>query len=86
MSREEVYYIDKQLTAAINLIHVLAGGYSLEHYPLVRDALIPHKKLANEIIEMKDVDSYVLHHATELLTRLKTLDDIYNNRIPKPED
>ena len=86
MSKEEVDYIDKQITAALNLIAVLAGGYELTHYPMLRDVLIPHKELANKVVETKDCDLGLFYHAHELLTKLETLNLIYNNKIEKPED
>lgn len=80
MSKFNDNYIDKQLTAALNLITVLIGDNDLSHYPMVRDVLIPHKTLANEVIASKNVDAIVLHHAAELINRLDELGKLYRGK------
>lgn len=80
MSKFDASYIDKQLTAALNLITVLIGDNDLSHYPMVRDVLIPHKTLANEVIASKNVDAIVLHHAAELINRLDELGKLYRGK------
>ena len=74
MSKFDASYIDKQLTAA------LIGDNDLSHYPMVRDVLIPHKTLANEVIASKNVDAIVLHHAAELINRLDELGKLYQGK------
>ena len=80
MSKFNDNYIDKQLTAALNLIAVAIGDNDLSQYPMVRDALIPHKTLANEVIASKNVDAIVLHHAAELINRLDELEKLYQGK------
>lgn len=80
MSKFNDNYIDKQLTAALNLIAVAIGDNDLSQYPMVRDVLIPHKTLANEAIASKNVDAMVLHHASELIIRLDELEKLYRGK------
>ena len=80
ISKFNADYIDKQLTAALNLITVVIGDNDLSQYPLVRDVLIPHKTLANEAIASKNVDTMVLHHAAELINRLDELEKLYRGK------
>lgn len=80
MSNFNENYLDKQLTAALNLITVVIGDNDLSQYPLVRDVLIPHKTLANEAIASKNVDTMVLHHASELINRLDELEKLYRGK------
>lgn len=80
ISKFNADYIDKQLTAALNIITVLIGDNDLSHYPMVRDVLIPHKTLANEVIASKNVDAIVLHHAAELINRLDELEKLYRGK------
>lgn len=47
---------------------------------MVRDVLIPHKTLANEVIASKNVDAIVLHHAAELINRLDELGKLYRGK------
>ena len=80
ISKFNADYIDKQLTAALNIITVLIGDNDLTHYPMVRDVLIPHKTLANEVIASKNVDAIALHHAAELINRLDELEKLYRGK------
>lgn len=80
ISKFNADYIDEQLTAALHIITVLIGDNDLSQYPMVRDVLIPHKTLANEVIASKNVDAIVLHHAAELINRLDELEKLYRGK------
>ena len=80
ISKFNADYLDKLLTAGINIITVLIGDNDLSQYPMVRDVLIPHKTLANEVIASKNVDAIVLHHAAELINRLDELEKLYSRQ------
>ena len=75
--------VDKQLVAALNLFNMMVSADDLTQYPLIRDVLIPHKTLAEEVNKTLGVNIHVLEHANELIKKLETLDDVYNGRIPR---
>ena len=77
------WFVDKQLVAGLNLMSKMVSVNDLTEYPLVRDVLIPHKKLAEEVIKTLGVDIQLLEHANELIKKLETLDGVYNGHIPR---
>lgn len=80
-SFSDVWEEEKQLTAALNLLAVLVGDDDLSHYPMVRDVLIPHKKIAKEVIDGNVKNDIAIDHAVELIEWLDRLDAKYNNRV-----
>lgn len=77
MSKEEMMVNHIQLVAALNLISTIGD---LEHYPLVRDVLIPHRSLAKELLSMPGIDKSISYDAERLLYELDKLHDLYYGR------